>query len=143
MRGRVTRWVGLGLMALAALTMIAGDALAAAPKASFTLRFDLLSPQPIACTADAPSAVVRSDRDLTGRPILHVTGDLTGARITCTGPDGARWATDLPRDSREPLATAIDGLALWRVGAVRIPLLVRADHDRYTPFERHSFTRLP
>lgn len=147
MRGRISRWIGLGLMALAAATMVAGDLFAApagqAPQTSFTFRFDLLSPRQVACTADAPGAQVRDGRDLVGRPLLTLTGDLTGASVTCTGPDGARWQTALPRDSRAPLAAAVEGMVVWRNGATRLPLLVRADRDHYTPYERHSFTRLP
>lgn len=146
MRGRLTRWIGLGLMALAAGTMIAGDVLAAPGRAavsSFTLRFDLFSPDDVSCAADAPRADVRASRSVFGSPYIRLTGDLNGATVTCTGPDGARFQTALPRDSRDPLAVDVEGVIVWRNGASRVPLLVRADKDRYSDYQRHSFTRLP
>ena len=112
----------------------------AGPLASFTLSFDLLSPGGIVCTADAPGSSVRITHSFVrGTPIVTVTGDVDAAHITCTTPDGSRWTTRLPRDSRDPLAASVTGLAAWRPGAARMPLYIAAA-DRFT--QTHRFTRI-
>ena len=110
------------------------------PLASFTLSFDLLTPGGIVCTADAPGSSVRITHSFVrGTPIVTVTGDVDASRITCTTPDGSRWTTRLPRDSRDPLAASVTGLAAWRPGAARMPLYIAAA-DRFT--QTHRFTRI-
>ncbi|AXC50888.1 hypothetical protein DRW48_15445 [Paracoccus suum] len=133
----------MALLALAAMTMVLGDALAASPRTSFGFRLDLLTPAGMSCAADAPGASVRQGRDLLGRPLLNVTGDLTGAAITCTTPQGARFTTPLPVDTRDRLAAQVDAVGVWRAGSDRMGLLINPDGDRFATPETHRFTRLP
>jgi len=128
------------MKALALILALVPAAAAAGPLASFTLGFDLLTPAAMTCTADAPGSVVRASRSLVGgTPLLTITGDVDAASITCAAPDGSRWFTRLPRDSRDRLAASVEGLAAWRPGATRMPLYISAA-DRFT--EYHRFTRI-
>ena len=112
----------------------------AGPLASFTLSFDLLTPGGITCTADAPGSSVRITNSLFRRtPVVTVTGDVDAASITCTTPEGSRWTTRLPRDSRDRIAASVEGMATWRPGAARMPLYISAG-DRL--IETHRFTRI-
>lgn len=113
----------------------------AGPVASWTLRFDLLTPRGVVCEADAPGGTVRESRGILGKPVITVFGDLEAASITCVAPDGSHWRTALPRDSRAPLSLNVDALSAWRPGAARMPLYITGE-DRLTTPQVHRFTRL-
>ncbi len=132
-----------GVVLALALAAAALPAAAASPWTSWSLRFDLLSPAGISCTAEAPDASVRSGRNWLGQPWITVTGDVSTARILCTGADGSRWQTALPRHRAAPLKTRTEAVALWRPGASRLTLMLPgpASHHRPAP-EFHPFTRL-
>ncbi|MRX50595.1 hypothetical protein GI374_09080 [Paracoccus sp. S-4012] len=139
------KWIGVTLLALAAVAMLAGD-LMAAPHHSWTLRFDLFTPKGVNCEASAPHASVRRGQDLRGMPRITVTGDISTASITCTAPDGSRWRTALPADSRRPLSQTVEGLATWRPNARWMRLQVLADPSdigQSTAPQVYRFTRLP
>lgn len=144
MRNAVMKWIAMVLMAMAALTMILGDlVMAATPRTSFAFRLDLLTPAGMSCAAEAPGGEVRQGRDLLGKPLLTVTGDLTGAAITCTTPEGQRFTTALPVDSRDRLAAQVEALGVWRAGSDRMALIINPGVDRFATPETHRFTRLP
>lgn len=127
-------------LALAAAALPA----AAATWTSWSLRFDLLSPAGISCTADAPDATVRSGRNLFGMPWLIVTGDVSTASITCMAPDGSRWRTDLPVHGGAPLAARTEAVAIWRPATPRMTLMLPGHNSgNLAVSEFHPFTRLP
>ena len=109
---------------------------------NWTLRFDSFSPQGMSCVVDAPGSHVRASRTFLGNPILTVHGDRDQASITCTAPDGSRWRTTMPSDSRTPLSVNVRAMAVYRPGASRFPLYINGDDQFDTP-QIHSFTRLP
>lgn len=93
---RAVCWAGAAIMA-AALTMVLADIAQAAPGAiparrdELIVKFDLLSPPGITCTASGQGIDSRVTRGLTGNPVVRVLGDVRGADIICTLPDGGRW----------------------------------------------------
>ena len=108
---------------------------------NWTLHFDWLTSPGIACQADSPGGTVRSSIGATGTQIITVFGDMDVGSITCTGSDGSRWYTTLPRDSRAALSVHVDALATWRPGARRIPLYITGE-NRFSMPQIHYFTRL-
>lgn len=88
---RVIRWVGLGVAAAAALTMVLADVAFAAPRQLLIVKFDFFSPTGISCSAAGQGADIQITRGLTGNPVLRVLGDARGAQIACTLPDGSHW----------------------------------------------------
>lgn len=97
--------IGLALMAAAAAAMIAGDAFAgeesqpfAPTSQKFYLNFDMLAPADLECDASGPGVRVKKMRDIAGKPVLRVTGNVWDAQITCSRPDGSRYTTDANRE---------------------------------------------
>ena len=110
--------IGLALMAAAAAAMIAGDAFAgeesrpfAPTSQKFYLNFDMLAPADLSCDATGPGVRVKQSRDLAGKPVLRVTGNVCDARNTCSRPDGSRYRTDANREqfynTAEPLRATV------------------------------------
>ena len=113
----------LALMAAAAAAMIAGpfftgDAFAGEPSDPFAptaqkfyLNFDMLAPADLTCDATGPGVRVKEMRDLVGKPVLRVTGNVSDAQITCARPDGSRYVTDVNRrqfyNTAEPLRATV------------------------------------
>lgn len=137
---RLIRWIGVTIMAAAALTMVMADMVLAAPRQDLTVHFDLFSPQGVTCAVEAPGASVRQGRDILGKPLIRILGDAAGAAITCTGPDGARYRLDA--QARAPFSPA---LATWvtvvfRPGQAR--MLTITESGRKTVHDTNSFVRL-
>ncbi|AGT09572.1 hypothetical protein [Paracoccus aminophilus] len=97
---KLTRIIGAGLLALAALAMIAGDLLAhgraeAGPftptTQKFVLNFDMFAPSDLSCEATGAGVRSKATRDLAGKPVLRVTGNASGADIQCARADGTRY----------------------------------------------------
>ena len=81
---RAVRWIGIGVTAAAAATMLLADVALADPAGrteAYTMRFDLLSPAGLDCTADAPGSDVRIGRDLFGKPMIRILGNPRAATI--------------------------------------------------------------
>ncbi|UXU75211.1 MULTISPECIES: hypothetical protein [unclassified Paracoccus (in: a-proteobacteria)] len=143
-------WIGLGLMAAAAAAMIAGDALAGEPSQpwaptaeKFYLQFDLLAPADISCDASGPGVRVKATRNLVGKPVLRLTGNVSDAEISCWRPDGSRYVTRanraLPYNSAEPVRATVSFDAARDAMTV---VLRRGDQDRIARVLPRAFVRV-
>lgn len=137
MRGAAPR---IGLAAAGAVLLAGAAAAEGGARDEFILRFDLLSPPSLSCSADAPGAQVRSGRDPFGKPMLRILGDARNAVITCADPQGVRWSATANRTARYDFAGPTYGTVLYRPGRAAMATLVEAgDHD---DIQLKSFVRV-
>lgn len=114
-------WIGLGLMAAAAGSMIAADAFAGEPSRGleptaekFYLQFTLFAPRDLTCDATGPGVRTKMTRRISGTPLLRVTGNASQAQIVCWRPDGSRYTTDLNRRVRYNTAGAVWATVMYQ-----------------------------
>lgn len=125
---RAVRWIGVGITAAAAATMLLADVVLADPAADkppfVTVRFDLLSPAGAACHAAGVAGT-----DLFGRPFLRNLAP--GADVACTTADGRGYRVAAIRDPRDLLALRVDVIIADRTGKPAPMVMVQADtqHD--------------
>lgn len=146
---KVINYVGLGLMAAAAVAMIAGDAFAGESSSplqptaeKFYLDFDMLAPAALSCDATGPGVRTKASRDIAGKPVLRVTGNAAQAQISCALPDGTRFTTDVNRDPRlyntmYPTYATVT----YQRGADRMTTVLR-QNDRIKDVRHGSFLRV-
>lgn len=134
---RAVRWIGIGITAAAAATMLFADMVLADGSPQVTLRFDILSPSGVACSVPGHDG---RGRDLMGKP--HLLGVSAGAQATCTAADGRSYVVNVPRDPRDPLAVALDVIVLDRAGRPAPLLLVQANSQQDPLPLRGSVTAL-
>lgn len=145
-----TRIIGAGLLALAALAMIAGDLLAAGraeagpftPTAQkFVLNFDMFAPADLRCDASGEGVRVKSSRDLAGKPVLRVTGNASGADIQCTRADGTRYRVTSNRTAAFTPAAPTEATVTFERGqpAMTTVLRIQGQQDVY---DFKSFVRV-
>lgn len=142
--------IGIGFLAAAVFTMVAGDLLAgeAAPDfqgtpQKFYLTFDIFSPADIKCDATGPGVRTHMSRNLAGRPILRVTGNAEAAQITCARPDGSRFTTTANRSAYYNTAEPLRATVLFREGldAMQV-LLYRGDRETFIGTPQRNFVRV-
>ncbi|WP_253880033.1 hypothetical protein [Paracoccus aminovorans] len=135
-------WIGLGLMAAAAASMIAADAMAGEPSQGweptaqkFYLQFSIFAPGDLTCDATGPGVRTKLSRGITGAPLLRITGNADQAVILCSRPDGSRYTTDLNRTLPYNTAGAIRATVTFQPGQDTGSVLVRRDgeSDRLVP----------
>ena len=147
---RAVRWIGIGITAAAAATMLFADMALAYPTISrvgytgtrdqLVLRFDLLSPGGMTCQADAPGSTVRNSRDLTGKPMLYIFGNPRDAKITCTAADGSQWVATANHTAPYTPAHATYATVLYRPGqAAMMTIIDLADETEY---QQKTFVRV-
>ncbi|WP_139221638.1 hypothetical protein [Paracoccus halophilus] len=111
--------IRIGLAAWA-MALIGGGAFADGASATvptgerFYLNFDMLAPADLSCDATGPGVDARQTRDLAGKPVLRVTGNARGARITCERPDGSRYVTNANRLERDTTVDPIWGTVTYQ-----------------------------
>lgn len=148
---RALRWIGIGVTAAAAGTMLLADLALAAPlsisrvgvtgtRDQFVLRFDLLSPSGLKCRADAPGSQVRESRDITGKQMLYIFGDARAARITCTDPGGVEYAATANRTAPYSPAKATYGTVVYRPDQASMMTII--DLGNETEYQQKTFVRL-
>ena len=148
---RAVRWIGIGVTAAAAATMLLADMALAGPASisrvgatgtrdQFVLRFDLLSPGGFSCAADAPGSQVRSGRDLLGRPMIRVFGDARAAVITCTDAEGTRWQATANRTAPYTPAEPTYGTVVYRPGQPAMMTIVELGDQ--TEYQHKTFVRV-
>lgn len=137
---RAVRWIGIGITAAAAATMLMADLVLAAPPLptqgvpqSFELDFDLFVPRDMQCEAVAPDAIVRASRSITGVPHLTIRGIAETAEITCRLADGTTFTTDAHRRIDYDAGRVARATVGFRRGAREMTVVVRdggSDLDR-------------
>lgn len=147
---RAVRWIGIGITAAAAGTMLFADMALAGPSISrvgvtgtrdqFVLRFDLLSPSGMSCQADAPGSQVRNSRDITGKPMIYIFGDARAARITCTDQSGAEWVATANRTAPYTPAKATYGTVVYRPDQAAMMTII--DLGNRTEYQHKTFVRV-
>ena len=139
---RAVRWIGIGITAAAAATMLLADlALADTPAGTppyATVRFDLLSPSGGRCQAAGFAPETR--RDLIGRPYL--SGLPVDRAVFCTAADGRSFGVNTLRDPRDPLALRVDVIIVDRPGRAVPLLMVQANTQEYPLPVRGNATSL-
>lgn len=129
------RWIGIGITAAAAATMLLADVVLAAPAEAgaqtagaatgtppfVTVRFDLLSPLGTACQAQG----IPPGSDLLGRPYLR--GLPPGHAVSCTAADGRAFGVNTLRDPRDPLAQRVEVIVVDRPGRAVPMVMVQAN----------------
>lgn len=134
--------IGIALVAASAVAMIAADAFAGEasdpfqPTAQkFYLQFSILSPGDLACDATGPGVRTKVSHGITGTPLLRITGNASGAKITCWQPDGTRYTTDVNQRVRYNTAGAVRATVTMAPGAAASTVLVERDNtdDRLVP----------
>ncbi len=135
-------WIGLGLMAAAAASMIAADAFAGEPSdplqptaQKFYLQFSMFAPGDMQCDATGPGVRTKLSRGMTGAPLLRITGNAAGAQILCWRPDGSRYTTDVNRRVRYNTAGAVRATVTFHAGQDAAGVMVQRDgeEDRMVP----------
>lgn len=108
----------------ATLAVAAGPAWAG----SYRMMFDIFSPGGITCEATPPpGGAVRLSRGITGNPVVAIDGSpLREAVITCTLPDGSRWAATAQQTLRAGTMRA-DARVAYRAGADRGVTIMEVD----------------
>lgn len=146
---RVVNYIGLGLMAAAAVAMIAGDAFAGEPSSplqptaqKFYLDFDMFAPADLSCDATGPGVRTRATRDIAGKPVLRITGNAVDAEISCSLPDGTQFQTEVNRDrllynTMYPTYATVT----FKSGADRMTTVLR-QNDRIKHVRNGSFLRV-
>lgn len=124
---RAIRWIGIGITAAAAATMLLADVVLADSSPDVTVRFDLLSPAGGHCQVGGQAA---AKGDLLGRPYLR--GLAAGTAVQCTTADGRSYAITTLRDPRDPLAVEVDMIVADRRGSA-VPMLMVQANSQKTP----------
>ena len=122
---RAVRWIGIGITAAAAATMLLADVLLADTPADtppyVTLRFDLASATEVSCRADG----AWEGSDMFGRPYLRNLAP--GAAVSCTTADGRSYGVNTIRDPRDPLALRVEMILADRPGKPVPMVMVQAN----------------
>lgn len=102
---KAIRWIGVGIVALAAFSLLLADMVLAAPasqpglspaRQQLAVSFDLLSPRGITCEATGPGRITHR-RDLFGKPRIEVFGHAETTDITCRTADGQTFGTEVQK----------------------------------------------
>ena len=128
---QVIRWIGMGIVAAAALTMVFADMVLAQPAQApaqthvvdYQVRLDLFSPLDVRCRGTSREGHVRAGRDLMGRDLVTLHGPYAGMQILCERPGAGRFLIDARPDPRDPLAVQVDAILLFREGQ-QVPLML-------------------
>lgn len=151
---RAVRWIGIGITAAAAATMLLADVAFAQPfygeghrphgatgfRDSYAMRFDILSPGGLSCAVDAPGSQVRNGRGLTGQPFIRIFGDPRAAAITCTDGQGARWQATAQRTAPYVPGQTTYGTIVYRPGTAAAMTII--DVGQRTEYQQKTFVRL-
>lgn len=142
--------IGIGLLAIAGLSMIAADAFAQASSSpfgqtshQFFLQFDMLAPTDINCDAAGPGVQTWVTRSISGKPILRISGDVRAAEITCWRSDGSRYTTNAHRELFFSTGAPIRGTVTYnRNRDAMTVVLRRGDEERVAKVVHRSFVRV-
>lgn len=147
---RVVRWIGMGIVAAAAATMLLADVALAqpasdgrgrwAPKHVYVMQFDILSRGDISCAIDAPGSQVRTSHDIMGHPHIRIWGDPAAATIICTDGEGVRWEATAQKTAPYIRAGTIYGTVLYRPD--RAATMTIVDVGNRTEYQHKTFVRL-
>lgn len=145
----VMRIMGAVLLALAAIAMVAGDLLAGraeagpfAPTAQkFILNFDMFAPADLACAASGPGVRSRASRDLAGKPVLRVTGNVSAAEILCSRPDGATYRALSNRTADYTPSAPTEATVTFQRGKPAMTTVLRIN-GRQDAYDFKSFVRV-
>lgn len=143
------RIIGAALLALAAISMIAGDLMAREANGvarspadqRFILSFDMFAPADLSCEASGPGVVTYASRDLAGKPVLRVTGNAAGADIRCTRPDGTVWRALSNRTAPYTPASPTRATVTFTRGMPAMTTVLRID-GRRDAYDFKSFVRV-
>ena len=151
---RAVRWIGIGITAAAAATMLLADVALAQPvygeghrptggtgvRDSYAMRFDILSPGGLSCEVDAPGSQVRKGRSLLGQPFIQIRGNPKAATIVCTDPQGRRWQATAQATAPYTPAETTYGTVLYRPGDAATMTIVQV--GQRTEYQHKTFVPL-
>lgn len=147
---KFTRIIGAGLLALAALSMIAGDLFAKGraeagpftPTAEkFILNFDMFAPSDLSCAASGEGVRSKASRDLAGKPVLRVTGNASGAAIECALADGTRYRVTSNHDAVFTPSAPTEATVTFERGQPAMTTVLRIQ-GRQDVYDFKSFVRV-
>lgn len=151
---RTVRWIGIGITAAAAATMLLADVALAQPihgeghrptggtgvRDSYAMRFDILSPGGMTCEADAPGSRVSYGRNLVGGPYIHIFGNPRAATITCTDDQGRQWQATAQRTAPYTPGRTTYGTVVHRRG--NEPTMTIVEVDQRVEYQPKTFVPL-
>lgn len=127
--------IGLSLMAASAAAMIAADAFAEPSTNPFAptgqklyLGFSVFAPADLECRADGPGVRTKLSRNIAGKPLLRITGNVKGATITCTGSDGSQYTTDVNRRVRFSASSPVYATVYFNQGSDAMSIEITRDN---------------
>lgn len=145
---KVIRWIGVGIVALAAFSLLLADMVLAAPgsqpglspeRQQLTVSFDLLSPRGMTCEATGPGQI-KNRRDLFGKPRIEIFGHAETTEITCRLPDGQSFGMDVQKTITYRPGHIAEAKIAYRTGAPAATIFVTNGDREDTLFR--AFRRL-
>ncbi len=129
----------LVLAPLGAAPVLAGPFTPTAEK--FVLNFDMFAPADLSCAATGEGVRSKATRDLAGKPVLRVTGNASGADITCALPDGTRYRVTSNRGASFTPSAATEATVTFQRGQPAMTTVLRIQ-GRQDVYDFKSFVRV-